>query len=166
MMTEQQSQQLQPFNIKEYQDYLEGDDYRNYQIARLKELHRESKIISLEKINILTSFSDSEKNKRLVEVVTDIWDGVLSTDTQNSTIEDIVSMSVGAQEDIDLLKESKNKPNFPSGDVFDLHLEHPTQKKLTKTKHLSKRSVKKQNTPLQTISYVYNATSNSDRHDR
>lgn len=42
---------------------LEGDDYRNYQIARLKELHRESKIISLEKINILTSFSDSEKNK-------------------------------------------------------------------------------------------------------
>ena len=52
MMTEQQSQQLQPFNIKEYQDYLEGDDYRNYQIARLKELHRESKIISLEKINI------------------------------------------------------------------------------------------------------------------
>ena len=71
MMTEQQSQQLQPFNIKEYQEYLEGDDYRNYQIARLKELHRESKIISLEKINILTSFSDSEKNKRLVEVVTD-----------------------------------------------------------------------------------------------
>ena len=65
MMTEQQSHQLQPFNIKEYQDYLEGDDYRNYQIARLKELHRESKIINLEKINILTSFSDSEKNKRL-----------------------------------------------------------------------------------------------------
>ena len=162
MMTEQQSQQLQPFNIKEYQDYLEGDDYRNYQIARLKELHRESKIISLEKINILTSFSDSEKNKRLVEVVTDIWGGVLSTDTQNSTIEDIVSMSVGAQEDIDLLKESKNKPNFPSGDVFDLHLEHPTQKKLTKTKHLSKRAVKKQKTPMQTISYVYNAKSNSD----
>ena len=166
MMTEQQSQQLQPFNIKEYQDYLEGDDYRNYQIARLKELHRESKIISLEKINILTSFSDSEKNKRLVEVVTDIWGGVLSTDTQNSTIEDIVSMSVGAQEDIDLLKESKNKPNFPSGDVFDLHFEHPTQKKLTKTKYLSKRAVKKQKTPMQTISYVYNAKSNSDRDDR
>lgn len=166
MMTEQQSQQLQPFNIKEYQDYLEGDDYRNYQIARLKELHRESKIISLEKINILTSFSDSEKNKRLVEVVTDIWGGVLSTDTQNSTIEDIVSMSVEAQEDIALLKESKNKPNFPSGDVFDLHLEHQTQKKLTKTKHLSKRAVKKQKTPMQTINYVYNAKSNSDRDGR
>ena len=100
MMTEQQSHQLQPFNIKEYQDYLEGEDYRSYQIARLKELHRESKIINLEKINILTSFSDSEKNKRLVEVVTDIWGGVLSTDTQNSTIEDIVSMSVEAQEHI------------------------------------------------------------------
>jgi len=165
-MTEQQSHQLQPFNIKEYQDYLEGEDYRSYQIARLKELHRESKIINLEKINILTSFSDSEKNKRLVEVVTDIWGGVLNTDTQNSTIEDIVSMSVEAQEDIDLLKESKNKPNFPSGDVFDLHSQHPTQKKLTKTKHLSKRSVNKQKTPMQTINYVYNAKSNSDRDDR
>ena len=162
-MTEQNTQ---PFNIKEYQDYLEGEDYRNYQIARLKELHRESKIISLEKINILTSFSDSEKNKRLVEVVTDIWGGVLNTDTQKATIEDIVSMSVEAQEDIDLLKESKNKPNFPSGDVFDLHLEHPTQKKLTKTKHLSKRAAKKQKTPMQTINYVYNAKSNSDRDDR
>lgn len=166
MMTEQQTHQLQPFNIKEYQEYLEGDDYRSYQIARLKELHRESKIISLEKINILTSFSDSEKNKRLVEVVTDIWGGVLSTDTQNNTIEDIVSMSVEAQEDIDLLKESKNKPNFPSGDVFDLHLQHPTQKKLIKTKHLSKRAVNKQKTPMQTINYVYTAKSNSDRDNK
>lgn len=165
LMFEQEATQ-QPFNIKEYQDYLEGDDYRQYQIARLKELHRESKIINLEKINILTSFSDSEKNRRLLEVVTDIWGGVLNTDTQKATIEDIVSMSVEAQEDIDLLKESKNKPNFPSGDVFDLHLEHPTQKKLTKTKHLSKRAAKKQKTPMQTINYVYNAKSNSDRDDR
>lgn len=156
----------QPFNIKEYQDYLEGDGYRQYQIARLKELHRESKIINLEKINILTSFSDSEKNRRLLEVVTGIWGGVLNTDTQKATIEDIVSMSVEAQEDIDLLKESKNKPNFPSGEVFDLHLEHPIQKKLTKTKHLSKRAAKKQKTPMQTINYVYNAKSNSDRDDR
>lgn len=164
-MSEQEVTQ-QPFNIKEYQDYLEGEDYRQYQISRLKELHRESKIINLEKINILTSFSDSEKNRRLLEVVNEVWGGVLNTDTQKATIEDIVSMSVEAQEDIDLLKESKNKPNFPSGDVFNMHLEHPTQKKLTKTKHLSKRAAKKQKTPMQTINYVYNAKSHSDRDDR
>ena len=155
-----------PIDIKEYQDYLTGEEFRKQQIIRLSELHREGRSLKHEQFGILSAFTDHEKNKRLFGVVNQVWGCVLDADTQKNTVEEIVSMSLNTEDDYVFLTENRNKQHFPSVDIFEQHIDHPIQKKLTKTKHISKRATKKQKTPMQTISYVYSAKSNSDRDAR
>lgn len=154
------------FNIAEYQEYLTGEEYRKQQIEKLADNYRQLKSLQCENINILHSISDQEKNTKVVSSVSKVWNGVLETDTEVNTIEDIINMSLQTEENIQFLNDNKNKGYFPSGKVFEEHLLHPIQKKLTKGKYLSKRAVNKQKTPMQTINYVYNAKSNSDRDKR
>ena len=71
-----------PIDIKEYQDYLTGEEFRKQQIIRLSELHREGRSIKHEQFSILSAFTDHEKNKRLFGVVNQVWGCVLDADTQ------------------------------------------------------------------------------------
>lgn len=154
------------FNIKEYEDYLTSDEYKKQQIEQLIDNHRLIKSLSLQNKMILTSFSDCERSKKVYDFVKKVWVNVLDNNTAEYSVEDIVNMSLETEENIQFLHDNKHKNYFPSGKVFDENSNHPVQKKLTKTKHLTKRGVNKQKTPMQTISYVYNAKSNSDRDAR
>lgn len=154
------------FNIAEYQEYLTSDEYKKQQIEQFVDNQRLIKSLSLQNRGILLAFADCEKTKKLYNFVSKVWVNVLDNDTQEYSVEEIVNMALESDENIQFLNDNKNKNYFPSGKVFEDNSSHPVQKKLTKSKHLSKRSVNKQKTPMQTINYVYNAKSNSDRDDR
>ncbi|MBQ0111508.1 MAG: hypothetical protein KBT03_00090 [Bacteroidales bacterium] len=153
-------------NMDEYLDYITGDDYRKEQIKKLTENHRALKSLQYENMGILKSFADTENNEKLLSVVNKVWSGVLGSDTEVNSVDDIVNKSLESDETIKFLNDHRNKSYFPSGKVFEEHLKHPVQKQLTKKKYLSKREAKKQKTPMQTINYVYNAKNSSDKDDR
>lgn len=159
-------EEIKPFNFEEYQEYLQSDEFKKQQLKRLVDNHRLRKSLDLETSSILSTFSDPIKKAKLYKAVSQVWNGVLESDTGVRTIEDIVNISLDTEECVKFLYENKHSNYFPSDKVFDEYLEHPIQKKLTKTKHLGKRQAKKQKTPMQTISYVYSAKSNSDRDDK
>lgn len=154
------------FNITEYQETISSEDFRKKQLERLVDNYRLQKSISSQNRSILYAWSDPVKKQRLFDVVSEVYEGVLESDTQHLTIEDIVSRALIEQDKIDFLFNNRNSNYFPSGKVFELHNEHPTQKELVKGKYLGKRSINKQKTPMQTINYVYSAKSGKDKDDR
>lgn len=153
-------------DMKEYDEYLNSDEYQKQRMEKFTDNYRLMKSLALENRGILASFSDSEKNKQLKDVVSEVWNGVLENDTELNSVEEIVALTLDTEDKLNLLLENKHKNYFPSGKVFEEHLDHPVQKKLTKGKYLSKREVNKRKTPMQTINYVYSAKSNSDRDAR
>ena len=155
-----------PFDFKEYAEHLQSEDFRKEQLKQLVHNYRLQKTIDRENLAILSSFSDPEKKMDIFNSVCQVWSGVLESDTEVSTIEDIITMSLDTEDCVKLLYDNKHNTYFPTGKVFEQHQEHPVQKLLTKTKHLGKRQANKQKTPMQAINYVYTAKSNSDRDNK
>ena len=155
--------EYKPFDFKEYVEHLQSEEFREKQLKQLVHNYRLQKTINRENLAILSSFSDKEKKSDIFNSVCQVWNGVLESDTEVSTIEDIITMSLDTEDCVKLLYDNKHTNYFPTGKVFEHHQEHPVQKLLTKTKHLGKRQANKQKTPMQAINYVYTAKSNSDR---
>ena len=153
------------FNIKEYQEYLLSDEYKEAQLKKITDNYRLMKSIELENRHILSAFSDPEKKQKMIETVNQVWGVVLDTNTEQHTIEDIVKMTLEG-DNVKFLNDNKHMKFFPSLVMYETHQDHKAQKKLVRGKYLSKRQTKKQKTPLQTISYVYDAKSASDRDDK
>lgn len=153
------------FNINQYNDYLTSEEYRREQVERLSETNRSIKLLNMEKLQILKGLSDSETNTKLLGVVKDVYTGVLERNAERVSVEDIINECL-TEDNVMFLNDNKNKPHFPSDKVFDHHIEHPVQKKLVKKKHMSKRALKKNKTPMQTIKYVHNAKKSNDIQDR
>lgn len=153
------------FNIKEYQEYLLSDEYKEAQLKKITDNYRLMKSIELENRHILSAFSDPEKKQKMIETVNQVWGVVLDTNTEQHTIEDIVKMTLES-DNVQFLNDNKHMRFFPATVMYETHQEHKAQKKLVRGKYLSKRQTKKQKTPLQTISYVYDAKSASDRDDK
>lgn len=165
-LTTKRKLKMNKFDIEEYQKELFSDEFRKKQIETLTNNYLVMKSIERDNIAILKTFSDPERNEKLVGVVGKVWNGVLDTDTETSSIDDIVLKSLENNELVDFLNDHKNKNYFPSGTVFDNHKEHPEQKLLVKGKYMGKRDCNKQKTPMQTIKYVYKAKSEKDRDER
>lgn len=157
---------MEEFDITTYQEELFSEDFRKKQLETLTNNYRAMKTIEQQNLAILKSFSDPEKNEKLLGVVDKVWSGVLETNTEDHTIDDIVAKSLNSSDLIDFLYQYRNKGYFQSGVVFDNHKDHPKQKLLVKGKYMSKRDCKKQKTPMQTINYVYKAKSENDRDQR
>lgn len=153
------------FNMKSYQEYLLSDEYKEAQLQRIADNYRLIKSKEIENRHILSSFSDPEKKQKMIDAVNQVWGVVLDTNTEQHTIEDIVKMSL-EHDNVVFLNENKHMRFFPSVIMYETHEDNKTQKKLVRGKYLSKRQTKKQKTPLQTISYVYDAKSASDRDDK
>lgn len=153
------------FNFKDYQEYINSEGFRQKQLNRLADNRRRAKSLEMENIAILSGFSDPEKKLRLINTVSQLWGVVLETDTELHTIDDIVKLTLES-DGLQFFNENRNSQHFPSGVVFEEHIEHPTQKKLVRSKYLSKRQTKKQKTPMQTIGCVYSAKSVSDRDEK
>lgn len=157
---------MEEFNINTYQEDLFSEDFRKKQIETLTNNYRAMKTIEQQNLAILKSFSDPERNEKLIGVVDKVWSGVLETNTEDHTIDDIVAKSLNSSDLVDFLHQYRNKGYFPSGVVFDNHKDHPKQKLLVKGKYMGKRDCNKQKTPMQTINYVYKAKSENDRDQR
>lgn len=153
------------FDIGEFDEILFGEEYRKEKINKLAENYRKQKSLKNENLSILSSFSDPEKDKRIFHVTSQAWGGVLESNTINNSVDDIMFQTL-VEEDIEFFNQYRNKNYFPSGKVFEEHLEHPVQKDLTKKRYIGKREAKKQKTPMQTINYIYNAKHSSDKDDR
>lgn len=166
MSDTQNTDDYKPFSFEDYQQEITSEDFRKTQIKRLTENYRLQKSLERENYSILLGFSDLEKKEKLFNTVSKVYVGVLEADTIDNTIEDIVSYSLDTEESIKFLYDHRNSQHFPSGKVFEEHLEHPTQKLLTKSGHIGKRGMNKQKTPMQTLNFVYSAKSNSDRDFR
>lgn len=164
MIDDQQKTKI--FNIDEYQECLTGDAYRKDQLRKLADNHRMLKSIQYENFGILKSLSDTEHTKKLLDVVIKVWGGVLEANTESLSIDEIVSRTLVSEEVIKFLNEHRNKPHFQSDKVFDSYIDNTMQRKLVKGKYMGKREAKKQKTPMQTINYVYNAKTSSDKSDR
>lgn len=155
-----------PFSFEEYVLNIQSEDFKKEQLKRLFHNHRLQRTIDRENIAILSTFSDPEKRSEIFKSVCQVWSGVLESDTETSSIDDIINTTLSTEDSIKFLYENKHTNYFPTGEVFNKHIEHPVQKELTKSKHLGKRQANKQKTPMQAISYVYTAKSNSDRDKR
>lgn len=153
------------FNIKEYQEYLISDEYKEIQLKKITDNYRLMKSIELENRHILSAFSDPEKKQKMIDTVNQVWGVVLDTNTEQHTIEDIVKMTLES-DNVQFLNDNKHMRFFPATVMYEDHTDNKVQKKLVRGKYLSKRQTKKQKTPLQTISYVYGAKNASDRNDK
>ena len=160
------NEEYKPFDFNTYQEEINSEEFKKQQLKRLSDNARLVKALEWENISILSSFSsDPEKKRKLQDTVSQVYTGVLESNTEEHTIEDIVGFSLD-KEDSDFLHNNRNYQHFNSTEVFEEHLEHPVQKILTKTGHLGKRQINKQKTPMQTLNYVYSAKSSSDRDNR
>ena len=119
------------FDIDEFDEILFGEEYRKEKINKLAENYRKQKSLKNENLSILSSFSDPEKDKRIFHVTSQAWGGVLESNTINNSVDDIMFQTL-VEEDIEFFNQYRNKNYFPSGKVFEEHLEHPVQKDLTK----------------------------------
>lgn len=153
------------FSIQEHLDYLNSPEFQELQKQRLVDNIRKQKSLEMEKRAILSSFSDPEKKLKILDTVNTVWGKVLESNTEVHTVEDIVRLAL-ERDTVLFFNENKYSNYFPSEVVFENHQEHPIQKSLVKDKHLGRRQVKKQKTPLQTINYVYGAKSASDKEQR
>lgn len=158
--------QYKPFDFQTYQDRINSEDFKKQQLKRLADNNRLVKALNWENIAILSNFStDPEKRQKLQNTVSQVYTGVLESNTEEHTIEDIVESSLDKEASM-FLHTNRNYQHFNSSEVFEEHLDHPVQKLLTKSGHLGKRQINKQKTPMQTLNYVYSAKSNSDRDNR
>ena len=85
---------MNKFDIEEYQKELFSEEFRKKQIETLANNYLVMKSIERENIAILKTFSDPERNEKLVGVVGKVWNDVLGTDTETSSIDDIVLKSL------------------------------------------------------------------------
>lgn len=153
------------FSMQEHLDYINSPEFQELQKQRLIDNVRKQKTLEIEKRAILSSFADPEKKLKILDTVNTVWGKVLETNTEVHTVEDIVRLAL-ERDTVLFFNENKYSNYFPSEVVFENHQEHPIQKTLVKDKHLGRRQVKKQKTPLQTINYVYGAKSASDKEQR
>ena len=91
-----------PFDFKEYTEHLQSESFRNEQLKQLVQNYRLQKTINRENLAILSSFSDPEKKADIFKSVCQVWSGVLESDTEVSTIEDIILMSLATEDCVKL----------------------------------------------------------------
>ena len=132
------NEEYKPFDFNTYQEEINSEEFKKQQLKRLSDNARLVKALEWENISILSSFSsDPEKKRKLQGTVSQVYTGVLESNTEEHSIEDIVGFSLD-KEDSDFLHNNRNYQHFNSTEVFEEHLEHPVQKILTKTGHLGK----------------------------
>jgi len=157
----------------DYLDY-EDTDFDNFNITELKELERDKEVQNVIAINQQMKYLQQQKmyslsklaeegiSDKMFQAVSKVHKGILDSEIERH-LSDILKESFEDKEELLFLLENKNKPFYKSSDIFDEYSSHKVQKVLVKDKLLSKRSIKKQKTAGQHITYVKQAKDSVDR---
>lgn len=154
------------FNLPEYQKHLTSEEFKQEQIKALIQNYRDQQILKRNQINILKTIADPEKRDKLFTAVCAVHKNILEEKDASLGIDAVMHDSFEKPDDLNFLLENKHSKFYRSTDVLDAHAEHPVQKQLVKGKYIGRRTVKKQNTPMQHFNTLIEAKSKMSKDQR
>lgn len=155
-----------PLNIEGYQLHLTSEEYRAAQRKALAVNYRAQKVLQQTTFNILKTLADPEKRDKLFSAVCTVHKTILEEENVNLEINAMLSQSFEEKDDLDFLLQNKHSKFYKAAEVFDRHVLHPVQKRLTKGRYIGRRTVKKQKTPMQHFNNLIEAKTKMSKDQR